>query len=223
MFIELSYEIAENMPVYPGAPQEKFQPNSRINRKEENNTTIITHFLHSGTHVDAPFHFDDQGTPIDQLPIEDFVYHKPLMIQKELKKSELLEVDDLRSYGDALHSADILLLCTGYGKFRDNPAVYADNFPAISEETAKFIRTELLNVKALAIDTLSIENADGPRTHFKVHRALLAGDVYDTRPLLVYEDVNLEKVLKQEIKRLYAFPLRLKGLDASPVNIVAEV
>jgi kynurenine formamidase len=223
MWVELSYEYAENMPVYPGCPREQFQPHNRISRGAENNTTIIQHFLHGGTHVDAPFHFDEKGKPIDQIPIEDFVYHAPLLVQKELKKSELLEVEDLKGYGNALYSSDILLLYTGYCKLRGDAAVYADNFPAISEKTAQFIRTELVNLKAIAIDTLSIENADGPKTHFRVHRTLLNREWYDTRPLLIYEDVNLEKVLNQSIKRIYAFPLRLKGLDASPVNIVAEV
>jgi kynurenine formamidase len=35
--------------------------------------------------------------------------------------------------------------------------------------------------------------------------------------------VNIVKVLNKKIKKIYAFPLRLKDLDASPVNIVAEI
>lgn len=224
MYIELSYKLDKNIPIYPGSPEEEVIPITRMNQNDPSNTTTIKHFLHNSTHVDAPFHFYNKGNTIDQIPIENFVYQSSLLIYKELKKSELLEVKDLKEYGNELYLTDILLFYTGYCKIRNNPALYIDDFPAISEDTAKFIRTKLLNVKAIAIDSLSIESAIlGPKTNFKVHRTLLDGDLYNTRPLLIFEDVNIGKVLNKKIKKIYAFPIRLKGLDASPVNIVAEI
>ena len=224
MLVELSYEYSETMPVYPGSPKEQFDRNNQMGRGDHCNTSIITHYLHGGTHVDAPFHFYNKGKTIEQIPIADFVYQRPLLIQKALQKSEFIEPEDLQDSGDELYSADILLFHTGYCKLRNNAAAYADDFPALSEAAAKFIRTELLNVKAVAIDVLSIESAVlGPRENFTVHKTLLDGELYDTRPLLIYEDVNTGKILNQTVKTIYAFPLRLKGLEASPVNIVAEL
>lgn len=224
MFIELSYKLEEEMPIYPGLPKDSFQPHTRLAKGDPSNTTQITHFLHSGSHVDAPFHFYDPGKTIDEIPIEDFVYERPYILQKKLQKSGLISLEDLTSCGDEIRNADILFIYTGYGDFRHDTEAYADDFPAVSEEAAKYIRTELLNLKAVAIDTLSIESATiAPSTAFKVHRTFLDGSLYDTRPLLIYEDVNIEKILDEKnIKRIYAFPLRLKGLDASPVTIVAE-
>jgi arylformamidase len=223
MFIELSYQLHEDMPIYPGLPREKFEPHDRMVNGDPVNTTLITHFLHNGTHVDAPFHFYDAGKTIDQIPIENFVFERPLVIQKPLKKSELIQLEHLTSCGDELKEADILLFYTGYCDIRDNGKVYADDFPAFSEEAARYIRTELLNIKAVAIDTLSIESATlAPQNDFKVHKTFLDGDLFTTRPLLLYEDVNVGRIANEKVKRIYAFPLRLKGLDASPVTIVAE-
>lgn len=223
MFIELSYKLHEDIPTYPGLPREKFEPHTRMANGDQANTTLITHFLHNGTHVDAPFHFYDAGATIDQIPIEDFVFERPLVIKKLLKKSELIQLEDLTSCGEELHGADILLLYTGYCDIRDDGKVYADDFPAVSEEAARYIRTELLNIKAVAIDTLSIESATlGPQNDFRVHKTFLDGDLFKTRPLLLYEDVNVGRIANEKVKRVYAFPLRLKGLDASPVTIVAE-
>jgi kynurenine formamidase len=224
MFIEMSHAIDENMPVYPDAPREEFIAHLRMSKGDDVNASKIIHFLHNGTHVDAPFHFYNPGQRIDEIPIGDFVYQQPMVIQRSLKKSELLSIDDLKQYGDDIYSADMLLIYTGYCHQRDNISVYADDFPALSESAARFIRTELLNVKAVAIDTLSIESAiGGPAENFKVHKSLLDGDLYQTRPLLIYEDVNIGIIADKTIKRIYAFPLRLKGLEASPVNIVAEL
>lgn len=212
------------MPIYPGSPEEEIIPVTRIVQKDSSNTTIIKHFIHNGTHVDAPFHFYDKGKTIDQIPIDNFVYRHPLIIHKEKNKSELLKKEDLLPYEESLKTADILLFYTGYCKKRNKPEIYADDFPAISEEAAKFIRNELLNVKAVAIDVLSIESATlGPKTNFQVHKTLLDGDLYDTRPLLIFEDVNVGIILGKNIKNVYAFPLRFSGLDGSPVNIVAEI
>ena len=224
MYIELSYKFEENMPIYPGSPVEEIIPITRMKQKDPSNTTAFKHFIHNGTHVDAPFHFYDKGKTIDQISIENFVYKNPLIIHKEMNKSELLKTEDFLLYEESLKTADILLFYTGYCKKRNKPAIYADDFPAISEEAAKFIRNELLNIKAVAIDVLSIESAVlGPKDNFKVHKTLLDGDLYDTRPLLIFEDVNIGAVLDKNIKKVYAFPLRLTGLDGSPVNIVAEI
>lgn len=224
MYIELSYHYEENMPIYPSSPPEEIIPVTRIKKGDPSNTTIFKHYIHNGTHVDAPFHFYDQGETIEQIPIENFVYQSPLIIEKELKKSEFIQLDDLKRYEPEIRHADILLFYTGYSKDRDKPEIYSDDFPALSEEAAKFIRNQLLNVMAVAIDVLSIESAIwGPKTGFKVHKTLLDGDLYHARPLLIFEDVNIKKIMGKKIKKIYAFPLRITGIDGSPVNIVAEI
>jgi kynurenine formamidase len=224
MFVELSHPISPDMPVFPGLPTDEFHPYTRMSRGQESNTTMVHHFLHNGTHVDAPFHFYDQGIPIDQVPLEKFIYTKPVLLQKNLGKGEMWQVQDLKAVGAALYDADLLCLSTGYHARRKDAAVYSDDFPAISLETACFLRVELPLLKAVAIDTLSIESCVvGPQTDFQVHKTLLAGDLYPERPLLIYEDVNFAPILDRPPVRVFAFPLRFVGLDGSPVNMVAEV
>ena len=197
---------------------------TRISKNDHSNTTIFKMYTHGGTHVDAPFHFYDKGKTIDQIPVEDFVYEKPVILEKELKKSQFIELEDLKKMGHQLHEADILFCCTGYWKLRNKPEIYVDDFPSMSEKAAEFVRTELLNLKAVAIDTPSIESPIlAPKTGRIVHKTLLDGDLYPVRPLLIYEDMDIGKILNKNIKRIFAFPLRLNGLDASPVNMVAEI
>jgi arylformamidase len=224
MFVEMSYPLSPDIPVFPGLPPDEFFPHSRINRGGDSNASMIKHFLHNGTHVDAPYHFDDKGRTIDQIPIEDFVYSKPLLVPKKLGKGGLLTPEDLEACGPELYTADILLICTGYHEIRRDRAAYMDDFPALSAEAARLIRTGLLQVKAVAIDTLSIESCTGgPRQNFLVHKTLLDGELFRTRPLLIFEDVNMGPILGRRVSRIFSFPMRLVGLDASPASIVAEV
>lgn len=224
MFVEMSYPLSPDDPIFPGLPHDEFIPHTRMSEGGKSNTTMVKHFLHNGTHVDAPFHFCNQGKTIDQIPIEDFCYTRPLVVQKMLPKGGFFQPEDMEACGASLYEADILLLCTGYHALRYDHDVYMDDFPALSVEAARLIRAELLNLKAVAIDTLSIESCRlGPQKNFTVHKTLLDSNIYSTRPVLVFEDVNIGTILTRQIKRIYAFPLRLTGLDASPVSIVAEV
>jgi arylformamidase len=224
MFVELAYPLSPDIPVFPGLPLDEFHPHTRMSRGEESNTTMIHHFLHNGTHVDAPFHFYVKGKTIDQVPLEDFIYSKPLLLQKKLGRGKMWQPEDLKKAGIALFEADILFLCCGYHAVRQDQGVYSDNFPSLSWDAAKLLRSELPLLKAVAIDTLSIESCIlGPQDDFRVHKALLDGEQYPERPILIYEDVNMAPILNRSIHRVFAFPLRLVGLDASPVNIVAEV
>jgi kynurenine formamidase len=224
MYIELSYEYSEDSPIFPTNPKDEFVPISQIKKGGRCNKFYFSHCTHNGTHVDAPYHFYNKGKTIDRIPIDDFIYKSPLVVHKELTESEFITLDHLKFYNEKIYSADILLFYTGYSRFRSDAKKYANDFPSLSPEVAKFIRTELLNVKAIAIDVLSIESiVEAPKTKNIVHKTLLDGDLYSTRPLLIYEDVNIYPVLSKKISCIFSFPLRLKGLDASPVNIVAEV
>jgi arylformamidase len=224
MYLELAYPLSPENPVFPGLPCDEFILHSRMSKGGESNFSIIRHPLHNGTHVDAQFHFYDGGKTIDQIPLEDFVYDAPLVIQKNLAKGGLFRREDLEASGPMLRSADILFLCTGYHACRADASIYTDDFPALSIDAARMIRTELLNLKAVAIDTLSVESCtQEPKSSFVVHKTLLDGDMYKTRPLLIFEDVNVGLIVGREIRRIFAFPLRLVGLEASPVNMIAEL
>jgi arylformamidase len=224
MFVEMAYPVSPDMPVYPGLPRDAFVALSRIARGEGVNTSSVTHPLHNGTHVDAPFHFDDHGLTIDRIPVDAFVFAAPLVVSRPLATGETFRREDLEAVGPSLLRADLLIFCSGYHALRRDASRYADDFPSLSEEAARFIRTELLNVKAVAIDALSIESCTtGPRTGNAVHHALLDGTLHPTRPLLVFEDVNVQPILERVVRRILAFPIRFVGLEASPVAMVAEV
>ena len=56
-----------------------------------------------------------------------------------------------------------------------------------------------------------------------VHYILLGRSDVSSRAVVLIEEANLMPILGKKVKRVYAIPLMLKGLDASPVNMFAEV
>jgi kynurenine formamidase len=228
MLIELSYVLSNVMPKWPTNPSETPDQVLSFDAGDLCNASSIYHHMHNGTHVDAPRHFSEHGKSIVELPIDLFYYQSPLFLTIEKGKGEYIEVADLASFEPRLQDADILCIYTGYSKLREkDPEGFVDNFPAFNEESALYLRTNFPQLKAIALDVISVDSAvTGPPNGFPAHKALLdTTDEIRDRTLLLYEDVNLAKLLGYEdaIQEICAFPIRWEGAEAAPVNMVAVV
>lgn len=224
-YVELGYPIYEGMPIYPGLPEVKLEPRERLEKGDAWNGSVLSIYLHAGTHVDAPWHHVPSGKGIGEIPIEDFIYKSPLLIDCPCGPNEFITVEDLKAYGDRLYEADILFFNTEYWKLRSTEfEKYSNDFPAVSPDAAIFIRTKLPNCKAVGIDTLSIENLnEAPNNGFVVHHAFLNHEKYDEPTMLIYEDLNLKPIVGKKLKSAFSAPLRIKGHDASVINVVVEI
>ncbi|HHX75013.1 MAG TPA: cyclase family protein [Firmicutes bacterium] len=225
-YVEIGYPIYEGMPVYPGLPEVELVPRERIEKGDYWNGTVLSIYLHAGTHVDAPWHYVPGAPGIDAIPIENFIYNRPLLLDVPAQKpNDLITIEQLKEYGDSLYEADMLIFNTHYWKYRAKDFMkYATGFPAVSPEAAEFIRRELPNCKAVAIDTLSIENIEQGKTNgFRTHNAFLDPEKYDTPTILIYEDINPEPLIGKKLLRAFTAPLRILDHDASVVNIIVEV
>lgn len=222
MLVELSVPFYPGMPRYDDSiPDVVFSARTRSVEGDPNNTTSVNLFLHSGSHVDAPFHFDPHGRTIDQIPVEKFAYRSVVLALAErwgdrgVGRKILEDVPGIKQ-------ADLLLIYTGYSKWIHDPVRYRQGFPGIDLEAARFLRRELPGLVAVGTDALSIESED-PTGLFQVHHELLDERDRVERSLLVFENLNLMPLLEKTINHVWAFPLRFAGLDAAPVAMVADV
>ena len=68
--LDVSVPLAAGMPAYPGNPEFELQPVKRIADGGSSNVSRLVMGTHTGTHVDAPRHFFDDGTGVDGLPLD---------------------------------------------------------------------------------------------------------------------------------------------------------
>ena len=61
-----------NTPVYDGDPETRVQRIKSIENGDGYNLTEISMSVHSGTHIDAPLHFYDEGSSIDNIRLNTF-------------------------------------------------------------------------------------------------------------------------------------------------------
>ncbi|MBQ0004609.1 MAG: cyclase family protein [Clostridiales bacterium] len=229
-YVEIGYPVYPGMPVYPGLPEVELNLREDLTKGAYWNGSVLSIYLHAGTHVDAPWHYMGGDAPKfddkEAIPTESFIYDNPLLIDiNPVGENYLITIEDLKAAGDALYEADALFFNTGYWQKRDSDFMsYAVGFPAVSPEAAMWIRTELPKVKAVGIDTLSIENVGpdyGVKNGFTTHKAFLNPDL-PNHTILIFEDINPEPLIGKKLLRAFTTPLRVRA-DASNVNIICEV
>ena len=69
-FLDVSVSLAAGIPAYPGNPEFELQPVKRIAAGGSSNVSKLVMGTHTGTHVDAPRHFFDDGAGVDALPLD---------------------------------------------------------------------------------------------------------------------------------------------------------
>lgn len=221
MFVELSYPIGPETTVMDAAlkpPEVKVR--SRISEGKQNNSSYIELFAHAGTHIDAPWHFNDGGRRIMDFEVGDFVFSNVFQIDAPAEVWQPIPVEAFKPYEAQLSDADALLIRSGFSTYRQSdPALYVEATPGLSLEAAHYL-AGFPHLRCIGVDFISIENVKrGRETGFPIHHALLDR----AAPLILLEDANFTAVSHKKIARLYLFPLRMANLEASPVTAVAEV
>ena len=199
---DISLPIQPGMVIYPGNPEVEFQPSQRL-PEDSSNVTQICLGTHTGSHVDAPWHVFEKGIPVDQLPLAELVGRCRVL--------DLTQVEKAVTWPDLLAKqvkpGERLLLKTS-NSFRGWQEFYSD-YVYLDGEAAEQLAD--LPVRLVGVDYLSIKQR-GSSDH-RPHTALLEKNI----PIL--EALDLSQVPEGEYY-LVALPLKLVGLDGSPVRAV---
>ena len=209
--VDLTLEISPKLPSFPGSPQPQFI-SWATNETDGYNLELVFLSSHSGTHIDAPFHFIDSGLKVNQIPLNRLICNAILCkIKKEanevITKKDILEFE--RKHGNIATNSTIIF-ATGWNKNLLKKYYFEKN-PGLSIGAAKYLVSKRVNL--VGIDSPSIDL--GKNSNFPAHHALLKKDV------LILENLcNLEKISRIHFK-LVVLPLKLKGATGSPVRAVA--
>lgn len=222
MFRVLSYIMRAEDAVWPGNPPVVgVQPFGSIRKGGSSNTTILHLFSHSGTHLDAPKHFNDDGPSAYELPIEQYIFFKPLVLEVPKPEGGPILREEIEPYADALAQADLALLRTGWSSQRaESPNHYAAEGPYLHPAGARLLM-QYPNLKGVGIDAVSIGSPGHRPESVETHQALTGVGRTDGHFLLILEDFRIDADLGSAA-RIYAWPLLIEGSDGSPCTIVAE-
>ena len=209
--------------MYGSAPPPTFKPYSQIVKGDTSNSLIISIHNNTGTHIDAPKHFIDNGKSISDYLMDELVFRNPVINYCKKESAELILPDDLKEASNILEQSDCLLLCTGYARFR-NEEKYRTHNPGIAPETILWLRSKYHGIRCIGIDCISISSFQHREKGREAHKAAFIDRIGLGNPLLLIEDLNLEILESNEVvKKIIIIPWQIVGIDSSPCIVWAEV
>ena len=173
-----------------------------MSKRDPNNSSALNMSVHSGTHIDAPFHFVADGNTIDQLPVERFI-GPALVYAVEAERYITKE----HVAGIRLDGATRVLFKTRNSALLHKQE-YDPDFVAFSVEAAQSLVE--LGVELVGLDYLSVAHAD---EQVPVHRAFLDHGV------VLLEGIDLSEVAPGRYE-LMCLPIPLGDSDGAPCRAV---
>ena len=222
-WIYLSHTIEESTPLYNNNGEVKIERISSILNGDSCNSSNLSMPAHTGTHIDAPYHFDENGTTLDQYPPDFWFALRPSMIEITAKPGVLLTYQDLQNHLKAVPvDSDILLIKTGAELWREDKNLdYPVKGVGIEVEVVDWIRQNLY-LKFLGFDFISLSSPLHRETGRIAHRKLLSDHSSGTKPILIIEDMSLKNI-KMAPKKILLIPIRFHQSDGAMITVLAEV
>ena len=198
--IDISRPLSAAAACWPGDVPFTFRLGWTIAAGASVNVGSIQTSVHTATHCDAPFHFDDAGATVDQLPPDLFI-----------GPAWVVDVRGRNRWRDVMQESDLsatprVLFRTGgwpdTSRFPDAIPVMEPDLPDwLGERGVRLIGVDLPSVDPLDSKTLDRHHALG-RRGIVILEGLWLADVPEGR----YE--------------LIAAPLKLVGADGSPLRAI---
>ena len=176
------------------------------------NASTLEIYSHAGTHMDAALHFEAGEETIDTIPTDRLVCMCHIAKIQQCTPGMLVTLKHLGPAAESLHPGEGLIIHTGWSQYADDPVIYRDQLPRISEELARWLTEKKVNI--LGVEPPSVADVNNPGELQLVHRILMEGDV------LILEGLcNLENIQGNYVQ-LVALPLKIGGGDGAPVRAI---
>ena len=187
--IDISRDILKT-PVYPGDPEGYLDEIRSMKKGEKCNLNAFYTCLHTATHIDAPLHFINGGSSIDEIPLEYFIGE---CVVVEAQPGPITGAFAEENFPWKI-AERVLIKGNGNSYLMESSAYYfADS-----------------GVKLVGTDSQSIGISG---TNDVIHRALLSENI------AILEGLDLSKVEPGKYF-LMAQPIKISGVEASPCRAI---
>lgn len=199
--IDVSRPIFTGMPVWPGDTPALFELAATKAGGYSCNVGRARLSMHTGTHVDAPYHFDDAGAKIDELPVD--LYVGPARVV-DVRGHDTITPDLLANF-DLAATPRVLFRSDAWTNLAEFPPTWPRYAPGLAAWLAA------RGVRLIGMDFPSVDAIDSE--DLPIHHELGRAGVF------ILESLDLRGV-EAGLYELIALPLRIRGADGCPVRAV---
>jgi arylformamidase len=203
--IDVTVPLRHGIPTFPGNPEFALEPIKRIADGGSSNVSRLVLGTHTGTHLDAPKHFIDDGASVEALPLNLLIGRTRVV---EVDKRGPITADDLAAAG---LREDLRVLLRTPNSALWNSSTFHEDYAHLTDGAARYLVAQ--GVKLVGIDYLSIEQFKKPGA--PAHRTLLSNEV------IIIEGLNLAEA-EAGMYEMYCLPLPVAGGDGAPARVVLK-
>jgi len=211
--IDLTLTVSDKIPTFPGSPQPSFIPWENV-KEDGYNLELLFLSTHTGTHMDAPYHFLEKGAKIHEISLKKLV-SEAVLIKSKKKNGESITKIDIQKFEKKhgkIEGFSSVIFYTGWQRNLQKKSYFTKN-PGLSVSAAKYLASKKINL--VGVDSPSIDLSTDSK--FSVHQ------IFAKKGILIVENLaNLEKIKSSKF-HLVVLPLKLKNATGSPVRAIAFV
>ena len=204
---DVSLTISPDLPTWPGDPPITLERVEKMEDGAHANVSRIQMSVHTGTHVDAPYHFlGGKTATVEQLPLKVltgrvYVLHLPdsvaVIDRQVLEKAEIPP-----------RTRRLLIRTRNSAHWAHGTPGFQKDFVAVNADGAQFLVEH--GVKLVGVDYLSVAPfGDSEATH----------QILLKEGIVVVEGLDLSAI-SQGRYTLYCLPLKLMGSDGAPARVI---
>lgn len=210
--IDLSHPLEHGQLAFPFDPKISILTHNTVSSIGYN-IAQISMGTHQGTHLDAPYHFYNDGKTLDQMSLDQF-YGPATLVDLApgsfLPAQTPITPEMFQPHAEKFRPGAKVIYRTGWDRTFGTPECFS-GFPTLTPEAAQWIAERRIGL--LGMDTLT------PSTEWhEVHLTLLKKGV----EIVLVEGLTNLAMLPERFT-FVGFPLNIKGRDGSPIRAVAVV
>lgn len=203
---DVTLPVYPGMIVWPGDAGVRLMPTSRMADGDDHNVSELSLGVHTGTHVDAPYHFLADGVTVEQLPLDALV--GPAIVA-HLPDVAAITAADLEALHPPTETQRLLFKTRNSDLWARGEIAFQMDYVALTPDAARWVVER--GMRLVGVDYLSVDgfhSQDHP-----VHRTLLRAGV------VIVEGLDLRGV-EAGVYELYCLPLKLAGADGAPARVI---
>jgi len=203
--IDLSVPLKPELPSWPGCTGIRLEPVKRMADGDAENLSRLDLDVHTGTHIDAPWHYVENGHTVDHLPLDVLIGPAFVSFLPEVSQ---ITADDLSAIKLPPGTRRLLLRTRNSELWARGVTNFKEDYVALTADAAQWVVDR--GIRLIGVDYLSVQRyIDSPLTH----RILLEADV------IIIEGLNLDGVQPGRYE-LICLPIRLVGADGAPARAI---
>jgi arylformamidase len=198
-WIDISQVLNDRIPVWPGDTPFQYKVSWGMEESGSVNVGQVTMSTHTGTHIDAPFHFESDGKRVIDLDFNLYIGTARVIHVKNPASIGLRELE-----GIDLQGVKRLLIRTDAWQ---DKTVFPESIPPVEPELAAYLAGQ--GVQLLGLDLPSVDPLES--------KELNAHHELNNQGIHILEGLVLDKIGPGDYD-LAALPLPLEQGDGSPVR-----